>query len=308
MDILAFGNYDLSSYLLQTPGSQGKWNNLKFHTEGNECDILVVFNKPPHDLKVKCRKGGRWLIIQEPPYAKNNYLTCYFKYFDLVISGFDVPGKYESINDFGLLTWHIGKSYDELAAIQKKDLNHKQDSVVWVTSSSNMNPGHAPRLNFLEVLKKSDLPFDVYGRGIKPLNIKHDVMFPVKYAIAVENYSAENYWTEKIADAFLGWCMPVYYGCTNMQKYFPANSFIQIDIHKPEEAIEKIKEAIEDNAWEKNLDAIAEARDLILNKYNFFPYVQHHLTKRLGTEKIKTFIPADPSKLKSRIKHFMINR
>ncbi|HYG49859.1 MAG TPA: glycosyltransferase family 10 [Flavobacteriales bacterium] len=308
MDILAFGNYDLKTYFAQTPGGQGQWGELNFKTEGKECDILVVFNKPVADLNVKCRKGGRWLIIQEPPYEKNRYFTFYFRYFDIVISGFNVAGGYKSINDMALLTWHIGKNYDELSVIKKNDLNHKTDNVVWITSSANMNPGHAPRLNFLEALKQSDLPFEVYGRGIRPLNCKHDVMFPVKYAVAVENYSAHNYWTEKIADAYLGWCMPIYYGCKNIEKYFPEGSFLYIDIHNPKEAIAKIKDAIENNAWANNLDAIAEARDLVMNKYNFFPYVQNNLLKELGDQKINAFVPADPSSMRSRIKNFFINR
>lgn len=308
MDILAFGNYDVNTYLKQSPGGKGEWGNIKLRTSGSECDILIVFNKPVRDIHVKCRKGGRWLVIQEPPYEKNSYFTYYFRYFDLVISSFNLKGNFSAINDFALLPWHIGKSYDELLAIGRQDLSNKQDRVVWVTSSSNMNPGHQPRLDFLDYIQKTDLPFEVYGRGIRPLDIKHDVLFPAKYSLAVENYSAENYWTEKIADAFLGWCMPVYYGCKNIEKYFPANSLIKIDIHDKEGSVKKIRQAIEEDWWGQNLDAIAEARELVMQKYNFFPYIEKNLVSRLSPKKTKVFIPADPAAIGSRIKNFFINR
>ena len=56
----------------------------------------------------------------------------------------------------------------------------------------------------------------------------------------MENAVIPDYWTEKIADCFLAWTLPIYYGCPNLEDYFPEKSFIRIDIEKPEEAIDSI--------------------------------------------------------------------
>jgi hypothetical protein len=308
MKIIAKGNYDLSCYKMQTPGANGSWDALEFNLEGNKCDILIVFNKPLTDINVTCRKGGRWLVIQEPPYQKNEYFRDYFKYFDLVISGFKMDGEFIHMNRPALLPWHIGMDYTELSKISVEKLTQKKDEVIWVTSTSNMNPGHEPRLNFLKALTESSLPFKAYGRGLIPISRKFDVIFPSKYGFAIENYSGEDYWTEKIGDVLLAWSMPFYYGCINMDKYFPKGSYLTIDINNPAKSIDMVKEAIKNNLWKENLEAIGEARDLVLNKYNFFPIVKNELAAYCQSKYIRTYIPANPAKLVSKIKNLFINK
>src|SRR5687768_17715451 len=56
-----------------------------------------------------------------------------------------------------------------------------------------------------------------------------------RYSLAIENFSGPYYWTEKVIDCYLSWTMPLYFGCTNLADYFPAESFVQIDIHRSEE-------------------------------------------------------------------------
>ncbi len=48
-------------------------------------------------------------------------------------------------------------------------------------------------------------------------------------------------------------------------------------IISPKEAIELIKKAIAVNAWGKNLEAIKEARNLVLNEYQLFPGIVNHI-------------------------------
>jgi len=75
-------------------------------------------------------------------------------------------------------------------------------------------------------------------------------------------------------DVFLSWSMPIYYGCTNITDYFPREPMILIAINKPEEAIEIINKAVADDLWSKNIEAIREARNLVLNKYQTFPMIK----------------------------------
>jgi hypothetical protein len=74
--------------------------------------------------------------------------------------------------------------------------------------------------------------------------------------------------------------MPIYYGCQNITEYFPEESMIRIDPRIPEEALLTIQDALDRNKWKTNLSFIAEARELILNKYQFFPSIVEKIKER----------------------------
>ena len=114
------------------------------------------------------------------------------------------------------------------------------------------------------------MAFDLFGRGFKPIADKWDGLAPYRYAIAVENHSCPNYWTEKIADCFLAGAMPIYHGATNLEAFFPRNSFIKIDITLPD-APRRVAEIVASDLAENNRDSIAEARRRVLNEHNLFP-------------------------------------
>ena len=295
-------NYDYPNLIRQTPNLSGAWSGIQFtYEEVDTCDLIVVINHPQKDIKVKCRKGGRILLIQEPPYERNNYLTNYFPYFDKIISAFDKQAFEKVMNTQAALPWLINKSYDQLIDL-KPDDSLKNDKISWVTSNSNVNPGHQPRLQFLDTLKQSDVNIDFFGRGINPIEDKFEGIYPYRYTLAIENYSNADYWTEKIADAFLCYTMPIYYGCKNIEDFFPKGSFIKIDINKQEEAIEIMKDALKNKLWETNKEAIIEARNLVLNKYQFFPFIKELTNSlKLSDTYTVTNIPFAPQTRKNKI-------
>ncbi len=155
MLVYLHSNYNFPDLFRQSPGNSGKWADYQFTYEKPEqCDFVVVLNQPTEDIKIKCRKGSRILIIQEPPYKKNEYLTSYFKFFDKVISGFESTEL--NLNKPAMLPWHINLNYDQLKQLDKEDALTKKNKVIsWVTSNSNMNPGHEPRLKLLRYLQEN---------------------------------------------------------------------------------------------------------------------------------------------------------
>ena len=300
-------NYDYPRLLRQTPDQAGKWEGIQFTYDAVErCDYLVVINHPTKDIRIQCRKGGKILLIQEPPFPRNDYLKAYFPFFDKIICGFHPSLSSNICNTQAALPWLIDRTYDQLLHLKFTE-TEKKDSVSWVTSNSNVNPGHEPRLKFLELLEKSDLNVAVFGKGIQPLADKFDGIYPYRYTLAIENYAGENYWTEKIADAFLSYTMPIYYGCKNMEDFFPKGSFVKIDIHQPEEAIAIIKDAVAGKLWEKNKQALEEARQLILKTYQFFPAISK-LIHTMNCEpsyqqNVIPVNPASPNRLIKRLKN-----
>lgn len=265
----------------QTPQNKGVWEGIRFTEEEVEmCDLLVVLNAPPARINTNCPIGARWLFLQESPIDLYRYYLKIAPYFDKYF-GFWNPAEVSNIiNTQTALSWHIKKTYDELVKLSLKDASEvKKTAVSWVTSNAKQKEGHRLRMVFKDFLQQQKFPFDLWGRGFCSIDDKFDGIFPYKYSIAIENYSCDDYWTEKITDCFLSWTLPIYYGAKNITRYFPEESMLLIDPNRPEYSLQRIKEAIAADYYETHLDYIKEARELILNKYQFFPWIKHLLNQ-----------------------------
>ncbi|MEM6843549.1 MAG: glycosyltransferase family 10 [Bacteroidota bacterium] len=281
----------------QTPAESRKWGNITFTEEEiDECDVLVVLNRPYKSIIIKTRQHGKWLFSQESPIDLYRWHTNSFQYFDRVYSFWPKSHQYRSDHIHYIQTglpWHINKSYDELINLPSQ-AEQKRDAISWVTSNASNKPGHKIRMSFKRYLEETRFNFDLFGRGFTPIDDKFDAIYPYKYSIAIENFSCNDYWTEKIADCFLSWTMPIYFGCSNIEDYFPKESMIRIDPNRPKEAVQTIRSAVNEKKWEANLEAIGEARSLILNEYQIFPMIAKKIQEStLPEAKSWAFIPAN---------------
>lgn len=112
---------------------------------------------------------------------------------------------------------------------------------------------------------------DLFGFGHAPIADKWDAFIPYRYHVAIENCSLRDYWTEKLADSFLGKAMPIYDGCLNLGDYFPASSFRTISRDGIPGAIDTISRLLAEDPYDQALSAIEESRRLVLDHYNLFP-------------------------------------
>jgi hypothetical protein len=151
--------------------------------------------------------------------------------------------------------------------------------------------GHHYRLRFLkDFSKKYPGTLDLYGQNVGgydlttisgykgPLKDKWEGLAPYRYAFAFENTSEKNYFTEKFTDCVLAGCMPIYWGCKNMRDYFQKNSFVELDITR-RDAVDEAMRIIQTDHREQNLEALKRAKDLILNKYQFWPTIEEIIKK-----------------------------
>lgn len=132
---------------------------------------------------------------------------------------------------------------------------------------------HAQRLHFIQRLTELLPDITLFGRGAIPMDDKAEALAPFRYHVAVENHVAPHHITEKLTDAFLGRCLPFYAGAPNATDYFPADSFIPLDIHNPDGAARVIADAIRNNEWARRLPAIDEARRRVLERENLFAII-----------------------------------
>lgn len=273
----------------QTPFCSGRWGGIEFTLDSvRECDYVIVLNRVPNDTEVFCPPENIWAVMQEPPVREYKWLQKGYDSFARIITPDPVLKGPRFVHDSLALPWHVNKSYDELNLLARPV--DKPKDISWVTSSLTGRRGHQQRMKFLHALQ-GQMNFDLFGRGFEPIEDKFEGIYPYKYTLAVENHSGHFYWTEKISDCFLSWSMPIYYGCTNIEAYFPKESYIKIDISKPEEAADIIRKAVTDRLWEKNLDAIELSRNLVLKRYQFFPYIAGKIREDMERSRSKTSLP-----------------
>jgi hypothetical protein len=295
-------DWDFPNIKQQSPGFCCKWEGVEFTFDPvPECDLFIAYNPPSTPVKVRCPEGRKWLFIGESPIEQYRWQIDSFRYFDKIFAFWDDSVDPNIVHDQTSLPWHIGRSYDQLTALTLDEaILKKIDRLSWVTSNATHKEGHKLRMGLKDFLINNKFDFDLFGRGFHPIDDKFDAIGPYKYSLAIENFSCNDYWTEKIADCFLSWTVPIYWGAKNITSYFPPGSMIQIDPADPARALAIIREAVEGDYFGAHTTPLAEARDLILNKYQFFPHVSELLNRdALGPQLIKKrqFIPANQAHL-----------
>ncbi len=285
---------DHKVWLRQFPLQSGIWGNCRFvfDPDAERYDWLVVYDDLPRSSeerfsnrteKLSCRRDNTLLITTEPSSVKH-YSKPFLSQFGHVLSSqeprfIDHPNAIFS--QTGLHWFYgIGKhgkgqqtvvTYDELKAAKVPE---KPRLISTVCSSKKQKKSlHNTRYQFTEALKPSLPDFAHYGHGIEVIADKADALDPFKYHIAIENHACKHHWTEKLSDPFLGFCLPFYFGCPNLDDYFPQDSYVYIDLFDLEKSKEVILTAINNNYFEKRLSAISEARRLILDEYNLFALI-----------------------------------
>jgi hypothetical protein len=258
--------------LRQTPGGTGFWGGVRFTLDPVErCDYLIALNHLPQEMTLEVPPDNIWCFMQEPPEPIFRWMEKGFPHYARVFTqNLRLRGE-KFTHTHGSLPWHLDRTYDQLTAAPRPE---KTRDLSWITSNLGVHTGHQRRLRFLARLQETRVPFDLFGRGFQPIADKWDGIAPYRYTLAVENHSCPHYWTEKIADCFLAWTMPIYFGATNIADYFPADSFAWINIEDPD-APRQVADIIRSDHAEKNHDAIAEARRRVLEEHNLFPRLAH---------------------------------
>jgi hypothetical protein len=141
--------------------------------------------------------------------------------------------------------------------------------------------GHKYRHELTSRILSEKLPIDIYGRGCKAYNVdsphlkgEFDNIEPYEsydFHIAIENVESNHYFSEKITNPLLNGTTPIYWGCKNIESYFP-NEVIRL-IGNVEQDIRLIKDILENPEKYKrhiDLEKIKTEIYLLQNLENIF--------------------------------------
>lgn len=269
----------LKTYSKMTPQRSGRWNELVGVLDPAEADYFVVLegcaaienHYPPEKILLI---GSHHVGL--PAYQCFDNRPC--------AAALDVA------KTVGFCEWWIDRSYDELMALEPPE---KTQELICIISNAERYPYQKWRKRLVHrICDRDDLQgrFDLYGR-IKPKGEmkryfrgelgrntpttywfgKEPVYHNARYALELDGGPTSHYWSERFNDALLSWAMPLYWGGDNVHEYLPAECFRYIDIHGDGS---DVLELAASNYREQHMDAIAEARQQILNHYQLWPTVE----------------------------------
>jgi Glycosyltransferase family 10 (fucosyltransferase) C-term len=266
-------NYDWPIFR-QTPSFSQIWGDYKFVIDENlkECDFWVVYTDYKlKDETVKCNPTNVIFIPGECYNTSSKFSQKFLDQFGTIVTVQNQVKHKNIIYSHNANPWFIGKSYDELIAIETPE---KSKLISVISSNKAFTDGHRKRVAFVEKLK---LHFgdkiDVFGRGIRDFDDKWDVLANYKYSIAIENDYCDDWVTEKFFDCLYTHTLPFYYGCPNLETIVNKESFIRIDIEDFEACIGIIEEAIKNDEFGKRIETLKNESKASLNRDNFFPFI-----------------------------------
>lgn len=152
------------------------------------------------------------------------------------------------------------------------NFEHKCKLISIVASNKHKVPLHSFRADLARTLKTKGLA-DSMGRAVGTYFDKiSDAFDDYMYNIAIENARTKYYFTEKILDCFASMTVPVYYGATEIGKYFNEDGIITIKEPTQECVIETIRQCSEQD-YQSRLDAIKDNYDRVQHYLSTDDYI-----------------------------------
>ena len=280
----------LDTLLKMTPGCKGKWKDMEAVTDPFEADFCAIFDgyngKYPKD---------RALFFGQHPLVEQH--SPAFRRWE----NQQALGRYALDEHLNAGEWWIGHTYDEL---DKLKYERKSRNLCCVMTYQTHIPMYEQRVKFMEGFTSRFKEYDLYGRpeenfkGNKAFNsvyrgalgnntynaylgehlIGKEKVGEYRYSLEYDVGPTKNYISERFYDAMLLWTMPIYFGSSNVQDFLPENSFQYIDLYgEPDSEALKVLDYVYNDFVEHHIKDLAEARNMLLTKYQTWPYVYNKI-------------------------------
>ena len=271
----------LDDYRHQTPGNTGVWKDMQATTNPDEADYLIIQDYCDPELLGKFSPDQVYYFGREVPGLGpiGDYSSWGINVFSYVDESSHLYTKWRYPNKF---SGGVNRSYDELYQMDEPPTKTKLLSCI--QSGKQACEGHVKRVQFLrEFIERNPEDLDLFGSiPFSNTKLKDDDKWeglaPYKYSIAFDNGKYPNYFATQFTDAILSWNVPLFWGCPNIDEYFPEGCYETFDIDDYNE-IDRRLEFINSDKYDDRIEALREARVRILDKYNLWPTVYDAIMK-----------------------------
>jgi len=210
-----------------------------------EMDIIMAVDVEPTRKEVRWQKGVRHVFANffEPRGVRisNQYLYNNKEKFDLIItSDPDVMEKCKQAVFMPFGGCWINKADREI--LSKID-KHTEGwaTISMICGAKNYMPGHLVRQEIWKRQQEIKIPRKFFqsclskppgfndNQKLDSANGSKAWAMDCMFHLAIENCQEINYFTEKIIDCFVTHTIPIYYGCSNIDKWFDTRGIIRVN-------------------------------------------------------------------------------
>jgi len=261
-----------------------KYNNIEFHYNLNpdiyiDFDYYIILNNCDYEF-IKDKKNKVILLHGEPWIYDENKQW-----------GVHTWGYWSNPTD--ILHLHNHKNYLNLGMHFKNKIAYDEtnffktlNKISTIQSNKYVDEGHIKRIDFIQYLyNKNDIPLHIYGNNdilknncpksyIKSLDNIDFGYRPYKYYFMGENNYEHNYITEKLFEPIIYECLTFYFGPQNIYDHLHPMSFVLLDPNDFEKSYLIVKQAIEENWYDKRLKYIQSEKKRITNLYTLYPTIE----------------------------------
>ena len=242
-------------------------NQLRWESDISRADYFLVINSTNIELPYP----ERTIYFTMEPQGEKLYESFLQKYQGRLL--------YQGLHKNALNFVELHTLIPSLEQIQN---NNKLKALSAIVSDKDWDVGHKFRLEVLHKLDKMSergFPLHIYGLCVKqqfqnykgqlPDHNKQQGLLPYQYHFNVENQWIDNYVTEKIYDSMVNGCCTFYHGASNICKFFPSESLIDVG-DNVDQAVKLIIDKIKSDIYleDKTIQTIQQSRNMILNKFS----------------------------------------
>jgi hypothetical protein len=242
---------------------------------------ISLFNDYPCSQEDLNQNPYNFLILTEPnelfglhTWAKVNHqvFSCILTWNEDILN---------SCSNSILLPYGMSNRYcrfwDEKAIIPEfrkpsGNITDKKFNISFLCGKKHLVEGHYLRHDIFNNANHITNPINfIYSTNdTHPWENGKDICWESMFHIAVENTKHNNYFTEKIVDAFLTKTIPIYWGCPNLKEYFNMDGIITFN--NTDELIHIVNN-LTPEFYESKKEAINENFQLALHYGNYLPRV-----------------------------------
>jgi hypothetical protein len=289
MKIKVVHDQDWKSLRRQSFGGNQKAQEFSFGFDFTEYDGLLSFGQEALLSQIKnsvVPRHRRFCLLMENP-AFFTPSTDYLSEHGFVICPFDisVPSGVSLIKAHAANQWFYDISYDINAGLEHRYLSHDQQKnlefyseeifphkkklLSVITSTKGFHLGHKIRLNLTVQLKnKFGAEVDLFGFGHNPIYNKREALENYQHTLVVENDFSDYFVTEKLTDALLGFCNPIYIGAFKINEIYQARiNSIDFRGKSIDNMVDEVVRVVE-KGFDK--DSVLAARYETLFVHNFY--------------------------------------
>jgi len=241
-------------------------NVYKHHLEAESSlkdKPISIFNDYTPTIEELTLNPYNFLIINEPNelFGLHDWAIYNSKSFSGILTWSEkilTQCENSILMPFGMSFLHENNRYEALSQLPK------QLEVSYICGAKQLTEGHLMRHKIFGLKDQINIPSKWYYTTEEP---KEVCFRNSMFHIAIENIKSNNFFTEKIVDAFLSKTIPIYWGCPNIGEFFDKNG---IYTFSSEEELVNLINSLTEEEYINKMESIETNYQLALHWHSYY--------------------------------------